>query len=95
MNIDKETIQKLAHLAKLDVNPDNEDALISDMKNIISWVKKLEELDTSGIDPLTHMSFESNVFRSDVPKNELTHKSLLKNAPDHQDGFFKVPKVLD
>ena len=95
MNIDKETIQKLAHLARLEVTPDKEAVLIADMKRIISWVKKLDELDTSGIEPLTHMSFESNVFRPDEPKNELTHEALLKNAPDHQNGFFKVPKVLD
>ena len=95
MNIDKKTIQKLAHLARLEINPDKEAALIADMKDIVAWVKKLDELDTSGVEPLTHMSFESNIFRSDIPKNELTHESLLKNAPDHQNGFFKVPKVLD
>jgi aspartyl-tRNA(Asn)/glutamyl-tRNA(Gln) amidotransferase subunit C len=95
MKIDKSTIQKLAHLARIEVNPALEDDLIKDMEQIVSWVAKLEELDTSGIEPVTHMSSETNSFRKDKGKNELTKEQALKNAPGANDGFFSVPKVLD
>ena len=95
MNIDKATIQKLAHLSRIEVDQSKETALIADMERIITWVKKLEELDTTGIAPLTHMSFEENIFRVDKAENELSNDDLLKNAPDHGAGFFKVPKVID
>lgn len=95
MKIDSYTIKKLAHLARIEISPSQEKGLIKDMEQILSWVEKLNELDTTGVEPLTNMSLEENIFRSDKPENKLTKQEVLKNAPDHDGDFFKVPRVLD
>ncbi|MFY0689629.1 MAG: Asp-tRNA(Asn)/Glu-tRNA(Gln) amidotransferase subunit GatC [Cyclobacteriaceae bacterium] len=95
MHIDRNTIEKLAHLARIEIDPDKEDALIEDMEKILSWIEKLEELDTTGVEPITHMSFEHNVFRPDEANNMLTREQALKNSPEQDKEFFKVPKVLE
>jgi aspartyl-tRNA(Asn)/glutamyl-tRNA(Gln) amidotransferase subunit C len=95
MKIDKEHLQKLAHLARIKVNPEMEDDLINDMEQIISWVDKLDELDTKGVAPLMHMTVEKNAFRADVAQEDISKEQALKNAPSRQNDFFSVPKVLD
>ncbi len=94
MQIDKETLYKVAHLARLEVPKDKEEELLADLQKILTWVEKLEELDTEEVDPLTNMSFETNVLRSDEVVPSISREEALKNAPDHDDTFFKVPKVL-
>lgn len=95
MNIDRETLEKVAHLARLEVDPAMEAAMIKDLEEILTWVEKLNEVDTSGVSPLTHMSFEKNMLREDVAKPEMTRQEGLRNAPKHDDEHFIVPKVLD
>lgn len=95
MKIDRQTIEKLAHLARIEIDPKKEKDLIADMEEILSWVEKLDELDTANVEPLTQMSFETNSFRPDVAKNELTRKEALTNSPDPDPQYFKVPKVLE
>ena len=95
MNIDKETLQKIAHLARLELDSSKEDRLKADMEEILSWVEKLNELDTEGIEPLTNMSFEVNAFREDKVVEPLSQERGLYNAPDRQGDYFKVPKVLE
>lgn len=95
MNIDKKTLLKLAHLARVEIDPADEKSLIKDMQQILTWMEKLGELDTSSIESSLHMSPEKNVFREDEGKNLLTTEESLKNAPQKAGPFFKVPKVLD
>ncbi|MFY0601138.1 MAG: Asp-tRNA(Asn)/Glu-tRNA(Gln) amidotransferase subunit GatC [Cyclobacteriaceae bacterium] len=95
MNIDKETLQKIAHLARLELDPSKEDQMKKDLEEIIDWVDKLNELDTDGIEPLTNMSFEVNAFREDKIVEPLSQERGLKNAPDKSGDYFKVPKVLE
>jgi aspartyl-tRNA(Asn)/glutamyl-tRNA(Gln) amidotransferase subunit C len=57
-------------------------------------VEQLQEVDTEGVEPLTNMSHEVNVFREDVAGEHLDHERALKNAPDHDEDYFRVPKVL-
>lgn len=95
MKIDKETLKKVAHLARVEVNPSMEKEMIKDLEEILTWVEKLNEVDTSGVAPLTHMSFEKNALREDIVKLELTKKEGLSNAPKHDGDYFQVPKVLD
>ncbi|MDH5607962.1 MAG: Asp-tRNA(Asn)/Glu-tRNA(Gln) amidotransferase subunit GatC [Cyclobacteriaceae bacterium] len=95
MKINRETLQKLAHLARIEIDPSEEKGLIKDMEQIISWVEKLDELDTGQVKPITNMSFEVNAMREDTAQNTLTRTEALKNAPDRSGDFFKVPKVLD
>ncbi|MDW3196074.1 MAG: Asp-tRNA(Asn)/Glu-tRNA(Gln) amidotransferase subunit GatC [Cytophagales bacterium] len=95
MNIDKETLKKVAHLARLGVDPSMEKEMLQDMEEILTWVEKLKEVDTEGVAPLTQMSFEKNAMRPDKAKRELSKDAGLKNAPGHDGHHFLVPKVLD
>jgi aspartyl-tRNA(Asn)/glutamyl-tRNA(Gln) amidotransferase subunit C len=94
MKINKDTLRKIAHLARLELEPGKEEAMIKDLNEIISWIEQLQEVDTEGVEPLTNMSQEVNVFRKDKAGKHLEHKRALKNAPDHDEDYFRVPKVL-
>lgn len=95
MKITQETVEKIAHLARLDINPKEATAMQSDLTKILNWMEQLNEVDTEGIEPLTHMSNEVNVLRKDEAKNTLTRKEGLRNAPDHTESYFTVPKVVE
>ncbi|WP_020532898.1 Asp-tRNA(Asn)/Glu-tRNA(Gln) amidotransferase subunit GatC [Flexithrix dorotheae] len=95
MKIDKSTIEKIAHLSRLYFDENGEEKMLKSMNEIIEWVDKLSEVDTDGVEPLTHMTMEQDIMREDVPHNALTREEGMKNAPDHDDEYFKVPKVLD
>lgn len=94
MNVDKETLHKVAHLARLNIKPEEEAKLLSDMSDILSWVEKLKEVDTDQVEPLTHMTREVNVMRADEAQKTIERADALKNAPKKDEQFFKVPKVL-
>lgn len=94
MKVDKEKLEKVAHLARLKIKPEEETKLIKDMSEILTWVEKLNELDTEGVEPLTHMTEEVNVLREDSHETSINKGQALKNAPATQDGHFKVPRVL-
>lgn len=95
MNIDHSTLEKVAHLARVEVHESTEEKMIADLEKILTWVEKLNEVDTSGVAPLTNMSFEKNRFRADIVQDVVPRAEGLKNAPDANEEFFKVPKVLD
>lgn len=94
MKVDKESLKKVAHLARLNIKAKEEEKLLSDMSDILSWVEKLKELNTKGVKPLTHMTEEVNILRKDQAQKTITTAQGLKNAPEHTEEFFKVPKVL-
>ena len=95
MKIDKETVDKIAHLARLEFENEAKDAMVKDMNNMLGFIDKLNELDTSNVEPLIYMSDEVNVLREDEVKHEITQKEALKNAPKHDSDYFKVPKVIE
>ncbi|MDB5017721.1 MAG: gatC [Mucilaginibacter sp.] len=95
MTIDEETVDKIAHLARLELTGDEKQEMIKDMNKILGFMDKLNEIDTSGIEPLVYMVNEVNVFREDVIKMEITHEEALLNAPKHDDDYFLVAKVID
>jgi aspartyl-tRNA(Asn)/glutamyl-tRNA(Gln) amidotransferase subunit C len=95
MNIDIQTIRKLAHLARLEFDETKEQEMLQDLNKILNWMDKLRELDTSAVEPLTHMSEEVNVLREDVAFNAISHEEGLRNAPKKDSDYFRVPKVLD
>ena len=92
MNIDSETVDKLAHLARLELAEDEKEKMIADMSKILGFMAKLNEIDTSGIEPLVYMTNTSNVLREDVIKQEITHEEALLNAPKHDENYFLVAK---
>jgi aspartyl-tRNA(Asn)/glutamyl-tRNA(Gln) amidotransferase subunit C len=95
MNIDKETVEKVAHLARLELAEDEKETMIADMNKILGFMDKLNEIDTSGIEPLVYMTNEINVTREDVIKHEITHEEALLNAPKHDKDYFLVAKVIE
>ena len=95
MKIDREHLNKIAHLARLEFDEDTADEMMKDMTKIITWVEKLNEVDTHGVEPLTTMSHEINVLREDEVKNHLNHELALKNAPKRDADYFRVPKVIE
>ena len=94
MIIDDETVDKIAHLARLELTGDEKQEMIKDMNKILGFMDKLNEIDTSGIEPLVYMVNGVNVLREDVIKMEITHEEALLNAPKHDDDYFLVPKVI-
>jgi aspartyl-tRNA(Asn)/glutamyl-tRNA(Gln) amidotransferase subunit C len=95
MIIDKETVDKIANLARLELAEDEKESLIGDMGKILDFMAKLNEMDTTGVEPLVYMTNEINVLRDDVVKQEITTKEALKNAPKHNDEYFLVAKVIE
>jgi aspartyl-tRNA(Asn)/glutamyl-tRNA(Gln) amidotransferase subunit C len=95
MKIDKTTIKKISHLARLEFDENGAEKISKDMSQILDWVEKLNEIDTENIEPLTTMSSEVNVMREDVRGNHLEHEAGLKNAPKRDSDYFRVPKVLE
>ena len=95
MTIDKDIVDKVAHLARLELTPDETEGMIKDMNRILDFMDKLNELDTSGIQPLVYMTNEVNVLRADVVKQEITHEEALLNAPKQDGEYFLVAKVID
>jgi aspartyl-tRNA(Asn)/glutamyl-tRNA(Gln) amidotransferase subunit C len=95
MTIDKETVEKVAHLARLELAEEEKEKMIEDMSKILDFMAKLNEIDTSGIEPLVYMTNESNVVRQDVVKQEITHEEALLNAPKHDEDYFLVAKVIE
>ena len=94
MEVTDGMIEKLARLARLTFNEAEKEEIRRDLQRMISFVEKLNELDLTGVTPLMHMSSEVNVLREDEIKGSVTREEALKNAPAHDDQFFKVPKVI-
>ena len=94
MEVNNALVDKLARLAKLQFADDEKEAIRHDLQRMIGFVEKLNELDLDNVQPLLHMSSEVNVLRADEVKGSITRDEALKNAPDHDGQFFKVPKVI-
>jgi aspartyl-tRNA(Asn)/glutamyl-tRNA(Gln) amidotransferase subunit C len=94
MQVDDALVEKLATLALLQFDENEKEAIKSDLQKMIGFIDKLQELDTTGVEPLMHMSETVNVLRDDVPGEMLTHEQALRNAPHHDSQYFQVPKVI-
>ncbi|HMO62886.1 MAG TPA: Asp-tRNA(Asn)/Glu-tRNA(Gln) amidotransferase subunit GatC [Ferruginibacter sp.] len=94
MEVNDTLVDKLAHLSRLEFNAAEKDAIKNDLQRMIQFVEKLNELDTTGIKPLLHMSENVNVLREDEVQGSIVTAEGLKNAPLHDGTFFKVPKVI-
>ena len=95
MDIDDALIDKLALLARLRFQGDEKDAIKSDLGKMIRFIDKLNELDTSGIEPLIYLNDNTASLRRDTIAGMCSQEEGLKNAPVHNEEFFKVPKVID
>lgn len=95
MEVNDALVDKLAHLSRLQFNAVEKEEIKNDLQRMIAFVEKLNELDVSGIEPMLHMSDEVNVLREDEIQGSVSREEALKNAPLHDDKFFKVPKVIN
>ncbi|GGG11423.1 aspartyl/glutamyl-tRNA(Asn/Gln) amidotransferase subunit C [Paenibacillus albidus] len=95
MSITVKDVQHVAKLARLQLSPEEEATFTEQMNAILQYAEKLNELDTENVKPTTHVLQVSNVMREDVVKESLSQEAALLNAPDQEDGQFKVPAVLE
>ncbi len=94
MEVNDALVDKLAHLSRLQFDETEKAAIKNDLQQMIAFVEKLNELDLEGVKPLLHISEEINVLREDEVKGSISREEALKNAPVHDEQFFKVPKVI-
>jgi aspartyl-tRNA(Asn)/glutamyl-tRNA(Gln) amidotransferase subunit C len=94
MEVNDELINNLAQLSRLGFNDAEKNEIKDDLQKMIAFIDKLNELDTSGVEPLLHMSENVNVLRDDEVKGSISSEEALKNSPLHDAHFFKVPKVI-
>ncbi len=92
--IDDETIEYVGILAKLELSGEERERAEKDMGRMLDYIDKLSELDTEGVEPMTHVFPVQNVFREDIVTNSDTREQLLSNAPEQKDGMFVVPKTV-
>tara|TARA_B100000073_G_scaffold333715_1_gene325451 strand:- start:232 stop:522 length:291 start_codon:yes stop_codon:yes gene_type:complete len=94
MKITDKLIRDIAALAKLDFDKSSAEEMKADLEKIIGFIDKLSEINTDGIEPLIYLNDEVNVLRDDEIKTVVSQVEALKNAPDKDSDYFKVPTVL-
>ncbi len=94
MEVNDKMINKLASLAKLRFNEEEKESIKSDLQKMISFVQKMDEVDTSEVEPLLHICEHNNKWREDVERGTCSKEDALKNARKHNPDFFLVPKVI-
>lgn len=95
MKISLETVEHIAHLARLEFEGEKKIAIQQDMENIIAFMDKLSEIPTDNVEPLIFMTDEYNKLREDVAVVTITQDEGLKNASKKDSDYFRIPKVLD
>ena len=93
--ISDETIEYVGILAKLELSEDEKEQAKKDMGSMLDYIDKLNELVTSGVEPMSHVFPVHNVFREDVVVNGDAREKMLANAPEKKDGSFVVPKTVE
>lgn len=94
MAIQKEEVEHVAHLARLHLGGEELDRMTGQIDMILSYVAKLDELDTAGIEPTTHAFSITNAFREDRVEKSLDQEKALANGPDHTEDSFVVPRII-
>ena len=94
MSVTRKDVEHIAELARLKFSGEELENFTEQLNEILNYIEKLNELDTENVNPLSHPVEGENVFREDVVKPSVKREEALKNAPDSDDEFFKVPKVI-
>ena len=94
MEVNNKLIQDIAKLSKLKFDDSAEEKMKSDLEKMLAFVDKLNEIDTEDVDPLIYMSEEVNVLREDKVSEKISQEDALKNAPEKDSDYFKVPTVF-
>lgn len=93
--ISDETIDYVGILAKLELSDEEKEQAKKDMGSMLDYIDKLSELDTSDVEPMSHVFPVSNVFREDIVTNGDDREAILRNAPEEKDGMFVVPRTFE
>ena len=88
-------VKYVAHLARLSLSPDEERKIGEQLGNILGYIEKLKEVDVSGVEPTAHAFPLVNVTRPDEVRPSLSQEDALRNAPNHANGLFMVPKIVE
>ena len=94
MSVTTKDVAYIAELARLRFSESEQERMAEELNSILHYIEKLNEVDTEGVEPLNTIHDQINVLRADVERQPLSNEEALKNAPDRQDRFFKVPKGI-
>ncbi len=95
MSVSKEDVDYIADLAHLQFSDEESESLVNDMNQVLDHMATLEEVDTSGVEPLEHVIDLEYRLRDDKAEQPVDHEKALKNAPDADTDYFRVPRVID
>ena len=95
MSVDTATVRHIAKLARIAVSDAEVDALVPELNNILGWIEQLQEVDVTGVEPMTAVIPNKLRMRADVVTDGDKRDAVLKNAPLAEHGFFAVPKVIE
>ncbi|MEF2969285.1 Asp-tRNA(Asn)/Glu-tRNA(Gln) amidotransferase subunit GatC [Paenibacillus sp. M1] len=95
MSIQVKDVEHVAKLARLNLTDEEREMFTEQLNAILQYAEKLNELDTDGVEPTTHVLHLSNVMREDEVRESLPQEKVFRNAPEEEDGQFKVPAVLE
>ncbi|ACK66181.1 glutamyl-tRNA(Gln) amidotransferase, C subunit [Rippkaea orientalis PCC 8801] len=93
--INRQQVEKIAHLARLEITPAEEEAFAPQLNSILQYFDQLSELDTENVPPMTRAIELSNITRSDRTETYGDRESLLKSAPEQEGDFFRVPQIMN
>ena len=93
--ISDDTIEYVGILAKLELDKEEKEQAKKDMESMLDYIDKLNELDTTGVTPMSHVFPVNNVFREDIVTNGDDRENMLFNAPEQKDGAYQVPKTVE
>lgn len=94
MKITTEEAKKIALLSRLEFSPEDLEKMRDSMNSILTYMEELNQYDTTDVAPMVHAVEQYNVMQEDVPHTSFTNEEALMNAPDAEDGYFKVPKII-
>lgn len=95
MRVNDELVNHLSHLARLEFEAEEREAIKADLEKIIGFCEQLNQVDTEGVEPLIYMTDDVNVLRADEVKGHLSKADALLNAPKKDSDYFRAPKVID
>jgi aspartyl-tRNA(Asn)/glutamyl-tRNA(Gln) amidotransferase subunit C len=95
MKVTKQDVEKIAHLARLELDPSKTEDVQNSINKVLEWMEALNQVDTTGVEPLVHITPAINQFREDIAIQNLDRQTALDLAPDANDQYFKVPQVIE
>lgn len=93
--IEREEVERVAELARLALSEDEKELFCEQLGQILEYARELARVNTEGVEPTVHAVQLQNVFRADVNRPSLPKEQVLANAPEVQDGYFRVPRILE